>query len=403
MLAVAAWLVVPAAAVGAPTQIASRGTILAGGTPLFPIGLLKGPPLDGTTPWGTGALDETVAAGVTVFGTGPHGHPWTDDDLAAALAWNEAAAARGVHTWVNLRELSRAQAGTPEEAKLRRVVDALAGSPGLGFWKGADEPLLARIAPDVLRNAFAVTKGLDPRHLTILIQAPRGSLLDLAPYTSVTDVHSVDVYPVKLSRPNPNLHWVGRWTKTLWRATPSRAVLTTLQVCASGSIDRRGGTGAYVLPTRRQARYMAYDAILHGARGLVFFGGQNPLCQGAGDRALGWNWTYWRNVLRPLVRELGPRSRLHSALVAPGTGIGVRSSDARTQAASRRVGRDLWVLAARRGPGVLQVRLRGLPRTVTRAWVYREGRTVPVRDGVVTDRFAQWDVHVYRVRLPAER
>ena len=39
---------------------------------------------------------------------------------------------------------------------------------------------------------------------------------------------------------------------------------------------------------------MAYDAIVAGARGLFFFGGQFKQVMNAADRQLGWNWTYWR-------------------------------------------------------------------------------------------------------------
>ena len=385
----------------APTEIGPRGTLLVGGQPSFPIALLRPPPLEGTTPWGKGALDEVVAAGVTVLGTGPHGVEWTDAHLEDAKAWNDAAAARGVHTWVNLRELSLAQPGTPQEERLLAVVHALRDSPGLGLWKGADEPWLGRRSPELLRHAYETTKALDPSHLSVVIQAARGSAAELAPYSSVTDVHSVDVYPVKLRRVDPDLGAVGRWTRTLVGVTPSRSVLTTLQICHSGSWDRASGSGAYVLPTAVQARYMAYEAILNGARGLVYFGGQLPGCMAPADVPYGWNWTHWRDVLRPLVRELGPRGRLHAALVSPGAGIAVRASDPGTRVTARRVGREVWVLAARRGRGTVDVRLRGLPRTVRSGWVYREGRKIRVRRGVLTDSFGRWGVHVYRFVLPA--
>ena len=384
------------AATAAPTSVGPGGTLLVNGQPSFPIALLRPPPLEGTTPWGTGALDEVVVAGVTILGTGPHGVDWTDAHLEDAKAWNAAAARRGVHTWVNLRELALAQAETPQEERLRAVVEALRDSPGLGLWKGLDEPWLGRWSPEVLRHAHETVKALDPAHLSVLIQAARGPAAELALYSPVTDVHSVDVYPVKLRRVDPDLGAVGRWTRILVGVTPNRSVWTTLQICHSGGFDRTGGTGAYVLPTRLQARYMAYSAILNGARGLVYFGGQLPGCMAPADAAYGWNWTHWRDVLGPLVRELGPRGRLQAALVAPGAGIAVRSSDPGTQVGTRRVGRELWVIAARRGRGVVNVRLRGLPRGVRSGWVYRENRKIRVRNGVLTDRFGRWDVHVYR-------
>ena len=112
------------------------------------------------------------------------------------------------------------------------------------------------------------------------IQAPRGTAAELAPYTPVTDIHGVDVYPVTLAASAPNLHDVGSWTSTIASVTPSRAVWTTLQVCASGSYD---SSGRFVLPTFAQERYMLYDAILNGARSLAFYGGNNPNCWTASD------------------------------------------------------------------------------------------------------------------------
>ena len=108
---------------------------------------------------------------------------------------------------------------------------------------------------------------------------------------------------------------------------------TALQICSSISWDHRG-TGGFVLPTTRQMRFMAYDAIMHGARALFFFGGDNPHCFTAADEPLGWNWTYWQQ-LAPLIRQLAPPSPLYPALLPPGTGIGLRSDDAKIEVISR--------------------------------------------------------------------
>ena len=53
---------------------------------------------------------------------------------------------------------------------------------------------------------------------------------------------------------------------------------------------------------------MAYQAIVHGARGLIFFGGHLTEVCTPDDAKAGWNWTFWRQVLRPLVHELSPSS-----------------------------------------------------------------------------------------------
>jgi hypothetical protein len=398
LLAVLGALLLASAADTATTRIDRNGTILVDGRKTFPIALLRPPPLESRTPSGADAWNEVSLAGVNLLAAGPFGVDWTDEAISTAREWNAGAAARGIHTWVNLRELARAQPGTPEEGRLRAVIAALKDDPGLAIWKGADEPWLSGWPPSLLANARAITRAEDPAHLSFVIQAARGSAADLRPYSSVTDLHGPDVFPVRFRIRQPNLHAVGNWTNLFTRITPSRAVITTLAVCSSGS-DDPAGTGAFVAPSYGQMRYMAYDAIVNGARGLVFFGGQVPGCQSGRDAALGWNWAYWGSVLRPIVGELGSKSRLYPALLRPASGPRVRTSDPRTQAVARRAGSELWVIAARRGGPRREVTISGLPRSVRGGWVYREGRRVRVTEGQLTDRFGSWSVHVYRFLL----
>ncbi len=274
------------------------------GVARFPIALSPPPPLGGRTPAGVDALDEVVGAGINFLRIGPRHGVWTDDAIADAGNWNAAAAARGIHTWIALGELAHAQPDTPEDAQLQQVVTALKDSPGFGIWKGQDEPFQTGRTAASLKHAFDATSAIDPDHLFVIIEAPRGTAADLAPYSAVCSGHGVDIYPVRFGNANPDLSRVGRWTRTLRSITPSRAVFTTLQICFSGS-DDPAGSGAFVLPTHRQARYMAYDAIINGARGLIFFGGANPHCLHPADATLGWNWTFWNDVLKRLVAEIG--------------------------------------------------------------------------------------------------
>ncbi len=368
------------------------------GVASFPIGLSPPPPPGGRTPAGVDALDEVVGAGITFLRVGPHHGKWTDDAIVDAGNWNAAAAARSVHTWIALGELAHAQPDTPEDAQLQQVVTTLKDSPGFGIWKGQEEPFQTGWTAALLQHAFDATSAIDPDHLFVIIQAPRGTAADLAPYSAVCSGQGVDIYPVRFGDANPDLGLVGRWTRTLRSITPTRAVFTTLQICFSGSDDPAGG-GAFVLPTHRQARYMAYDAIINGARGLLFFGGDNPHCLRPADAALGWNWTFWNDVLKRLVAEIGPHARLHPALLAPDTGLRLRTDDPDTEICSRRVGQnDLWVITARSGPGTRVVTITGLPAAITKGRHYRSNREVTVRRGAFTDSFSRWDAHVYHFR-----
>jgi hypothetical protein len=417
MAAVAAGAVAAAlagAAHGATTSFDSTRTILFNGEPTFPLVLSPGPPLGAQTPWGTDGLAETAAAGVNVYRTGAGGI-WTDPDIDAALAWDRAAAALHVYTWPNLGGYSQALPGSQEDEGMTDVVDRLTNDPSgsaIAFWKGRDEPWYSDIAPSALQFAYCrvTSRGdpawcggetaLDPSQLWVTIEAPRGYATDLAAYSSVTDVHGVDIYPVALAHPLPNLHAVGTWTDTLALITPFAPVWTTIQICASGSVDKT--TGNYVVPTYQQERYMAYDAIVNGANALTFYGGTNAGCFSGSDSTYGWNWSFWQSVLEPLVKQLSSSSSLAPALVNMARAPQVTTGGSGTETMVRQGTSidDLWLIAARNGAGTATVTFKGLPLWTHRGGVYTEKRTVQAYAGSFQDRFSQWDVHVYHFVEP---
>src|SRR5262249_47158801 len=398
----------------ATTSFDRTRTILFNGEPTFPIVLSPGPPLGASTPWGTDGLTETASAGVNVYRSGPGG-VWRDSDIRSALALDRAAAALHVYTWPNPSGYSSALPASSLDEGLANVVGKLTNDPSgsaIAFWKGRDEPWYSDIAPSALQFAYCrvTSRGdpswcggenpLDPSQLWVTIEAPRGTAADLAPYSSVTDVHGVDIYPVTLAHPTPNLHLVGTWTSTLASITPLAPVWTTIQVCSSGSNDKT--TGNYVLPTFQQERYMAYDAILNGAKALTFFGGNIAGCFSGSDATYGWNWSFWQSVLDPLVQQLSASSPIAPALVNPARTPSVTTRGPGTQTLGKQGTSvdDLWLIAAHNGAGTRTVSFKGLPRWAHRASVYTENRTVIASKGSFNDRFSQWDVHVYHFVEP---
>ena len=384
-----------------------HGTFRVNGRRFFPIGLTMPPPLGARTPWGTDAFDELVDGGITVFRTGAHGVFWSDELLRETELLSERAARRGVYTWVGLNELAEAWPRTPDEERLLRVVRALRDHPATLMWKGSDEPW-PRFTPADLLRPYRLLKQHDPDHLVHNTFGPfsrDGSMLqrrpdppDLRPFGAVTDTYAVDVYPIYyhlLGVREPKLHMVGLWTKAIRRATGASAVTTTLQICFAGS-DGPPGSGAYVLPTRRQERFMAYDAIINGARGLFFYGGQLGYCHGESDAQYGWNWTFWRTVLEDLVAEIGVGSPLHRVLLRPETTKELAVTSPRAQAIGRLVDGDLWILAALRGRRAEVVEIKGLPGWARAGRTYPDGRRVLAGAGRLRDRFPGWGVRVYR-------
>jgi hypothetical protein len=406
-------LLSPATADSAVTRVDRHGTTLVGGRKVFPIVLAKGPERGSANPAGVDALAEVAAAGVNFLKIGPASAVWSDADIAEAIAWNREAARHGLLTWINLSTLSVARPGSWRETRLRRVIALLKRDPSgraIGMWKGAEEPWRSGIPPASLgfaycvatsrrREACAGKQPADSDHLWVTVQAPRGLPPGLTRYSAVTDVHGVNYYPVSVGNPEPALREVGFWTDTLARSTPNKSVWTTLQVCWSWSYDANGN---FLLPTRREERYMVYASILNGARNLAFYGGHSPGCWSGLDSVFGWNWTFWNEVLAGLIREISSTSPIAPALVNPGSTRILGSDDPTVQVISRRgAGRELWVIAARSGESRKAVTISGLPPSAAEAAVYTEGRSITAVAGSFTDTFDRWDVHVYRFRLSA--
>ena len=207
-----------------------------------------------------------------------------------------------------------------QQPLLDRVVDAFKGHPGLGVWKGADEPAHGHVPAAGCVAVYQHLRTLDPDHPVVIIEAPRGPAP--TPGTPDTRLTAAAVAPVRgrLRHPrrrhlpglgppgahaggppvNTDISVVGDVTGDRRPRNRQKAIWTTLQIAWSGVFPPH----PVVFPTLQQARFMAYDAIVAGARGLFFFGGQFKQVMSPADRQRGWNWTYWKNVQRPLLVEL---------------------------------------------------------------------------------------------------
>jgi hypothetical protein len=399
------------------TVDAATGALLVGGKRVFPIGLSDAPPFDGTAPSGRPAWAEIADAGVTFV---RHYSPWTAGGAAEQLLTVgqqlDAATQHGLQLWLGLAGIDD---NLSRQSLLDRIVDTVKGHPGLGVWKGADEPAHGHVPAAGLVAVYKHLRTRDPDHPLAIIEAPRApsprpktpdrplTVAAVKPYAAACDIHGVDIYPV--SRPpgthaggppvNTDISVVGDVTGILRRASPRKGIWTTLQVAWSGVVPPH----PVVFPTLPQARFMAYDAIIAGARGLFFFGGHIREVMSAADRQRGWNWTFWRKVLQPLVQELTDAPHM-AALTAPVSGRAIKANASDIALSAREAGGYLYVIAVRRSPtasGV--VRFTGLPAGVKTGTVLAHpggnpARRVTVTGGAFTDRsaFAPHNARVYR-------
>jgi hypothetical protein len=415
------------------------GTLVIGGERVFPLGVSNPPPLGKAAPSGKQGLKELADAGVSVIRTGRG--KWTLENLDAQIAaereLEDAAAVNGLHCWLylgdtpDLPERSAGQPPSANERLLTKIVGAFKAHPALAAYKGMDEPRNPFrgerwIRPAGLVRAYQKLRALDPDHPVVIIQAPRSPVAALTPYRPAFDVTGADIFPIAYppgehsDLGNRDISVVGDITRKMVTAAGGRPVWTTLQIAWTGTV-----TSAHTpqvvprFPTLPEERFMAYQAIVCGARGLMFFGGHLVQNARPADGKAGWNWSFWQLVLQPLLVEL-TSTAVRPALVSPNSPARVTASARDVELIAREDEQFLYVIAARRGTATTRVTISGLPRKrngtpigggqVLFEYVQdplpppigagqQVFRSVTVTNGGLRDWFGPHDVHVYRFAL----
>jgi hypothetical protein len=282
------------------------------------------------------------------------------------------------------------------------------------------------VRPAGLVRGYKRLKQADPNHPVVITHAPGSPAAHLVPYRPACDVTGADIYPVSYppgihgQTKNRTLSVVGDLTRTLKIAAGPKPVWMTLQIAWSGVAPSKQRPAVVPrFPSLHDERFMAYEAIVNGARGLVFFGGHLTQVAVPADARAGWNWTFWNRVLRPLVAELSS-PEVRPALLAPNAKRAVKAGTKEVEVVTRQDGPTLYVLAVRRGGSTSTVGFTGLPskhdgQQLTRGEVlheYVQGpppppigagqqvfRHVKAANGGFRDWLGPYDARVYRFRL----
>jgi hypothetical protein len=396
------------------------------GQKIFPIGFTMPPPPDGKTPDGRNGIGELASAGATFLRTGG---PWTRETIVREQRYLDAAARYGMHCLPFLRENS-AITSPQREKQLRQLILRFKDHPGLGAWKGDDEPEWGKKPVEPLLRGREIIRELDPNHPVVLIQAPHGTVESLRRYNATADIIGIDIYPISyppgihslVTNYHRDLGLVGDYTRLMQEVGEhNMPVWMVLQISYSGVL-KPGKT--LRMPTFSEERFMTYEAVIAGARGLLYFGGNNEGAMSPADKKLGWNWSFWNEVLKPVIQEIGSKSPLYPALLAADSRLPISVKEApadrewhprqessageipaglNMEFCAREVGNDLFLLACKRGGTTAKVEFSGLPQSPSSAEVlYESPRTVRAQDGKFVDWFAPYEVHVYRFQSRAE-
>jgi hypothetical protein len=430
----------------AKISLDENGVLVVDGKKVFPINLTIVPGPEAKAPNGKNAYEQFADDGCMFMRSGEHNENWPDDVIAREKALQAVAAAHGMRCapWLGWDLGNFNASDKAKEAHLIKLINALKDSPGMGLWKGADEPEWGNEAnakkstPEQVINVARIIHEHDSNHPVWLVQAPRGTIPSLKRYAAGLDIGGIDIYPISYppgahsEEKNKQISMVGDFTRVMRECAGGKPYWMTLQISFSGVI-KPGKTLRF--PTFPEQRFMAYEAIINGSRGLTYFGGSNKTTLNKRDLELDFNWTYWDKVMKPLLEEVGPKSPIVDALIAADSKLKVAvvaappparkkatkaeeekgadagaeeyvedvgvAKDARAmEFLVREVGNDVYILACKKEGPTARVKFTGLPAGCkVGEVVFEEPRTVQVEAKEPTsfiDWFGPFEVHVYK-------
>ncbi len=350
-------------------------------------------------------------------------NPWKDAadagfkvvHCAADAKLLDTARAHGMYGWLTTGALTVAKR-KEDQARIERVVNGFRDHPGVLFWETEDEPSFVnkeprrlRVQPMAIKAAYALIRRLDPSRPVYLNHAPTNLVSTLQQYNAGGDMIATDVYPViprgirdqyalwpdgfQGDLLNTSLSQVGPFVDKMRQvAGPKRGLWMVLQAFAWEMLRKEGDRDAKMIryPTREEMRFMAWQAIVHGVTGLLWWGLQYT----PGDVSL---WDELSEValeLKAFAAELAaPPVKFETRLEYRDTG---HSLDKGIEWIAKPSGSGVLLAAVNADKNPVDMSFTGLERFKT-AKVVGEARSTRFARGILSDDFAPFGVHLYRL------
>jgi len=246
-------------------------------------------------------------------------------------------------------------------------------------------PKRAKDLADSLLAGYELIRRMDRARPVWINHAPRNTIADLAYFNRAADIVGCDIYPVPevpqnghSDLANRRISCVGDYTDRMQAAAPGKPVWMVLQGFGWHDLREMSNqppeTGRR--PTYDETRFMAYDAIVHGAKGILYWG----------THRVEKPSSFWTDLTR-VVREL---NQIHSVLAAPTETLAadivleptLHSADKGIALLAKRVGNKVCLIVVNEFQAPLQFTISQLP--VSDGTVFRnitDNNTVTVQNG----------------------
>jgi len=239
--------------------------LLVQGKPFFPLGIYESP---GAEPY----MKKLADAGFNLCHVPGGASPVLPRLLDTTLA-------HGMRVWISASHLMDfSKDADKRKAQLTQMVQLVGNHPGLLCWESIDEPAWGKQSADGLYDGYCFLRALDQQHPIWTNHAPRNTILELAHFNRATDISGLDVYPVpepqsQSDLPNKTISVVGdEEDKNIAAVHGEKPIFMVLQGFGWRELGTPSPEHPPVMPTFAQSRFMAYDAIVHGANGILYWG-----------------------------------------------------------------------------------------------------------------------------------
>ena len=311
----------------------------------------------------------------------------------------------------NLRRIGRSQ----EDARycadrdrnilyLHTIVDALKDHPALFCWESLDEISQYKIPVEGLLEGISLLKRLDPKHDIWLNHPP--SVIDprwLQHYGCAADIVSLDIYPIPKvfgygNLPNKEINSVGQYTDLLHKSlTDGQSAWMVLQAYRfnDDEFSHLPQENLRRFPTHHEIRFMTYQAITHGTKGIMYFLYLRRPTRPPAHTYVNTPFTpeFW-NTMESIGREL---KTLYPVLITENYHRLEVNSD-HVSYLLKHVGDLTWLIAVNEQNEPSEVTFR-LAQSITKLDIMFEDRSVIFDSNSFTDKFAGYDVHIYHLVL----
>lgn len=364
--------------------------------------------------------------GVRTFIIGSYHHPKTENPFQALSSngYNyvhvspdkailDSAAKYNLKTWITTGIVN--DKVKSDTTRIAELVNKYKEHPSLLFWEIADEPAFnwnnpePRITHEKMLEAYMLIKSHDSKHQVFTNHGPVNLISTLQKYNSSTDLVGVDVYPViphgitpifaiypdglQGDLLNPYISQVGEYTDKMKKVVNnSKPVLLVLQGFSWEMLNPSGERDLSMIlyPTYEESRFMAYNAIVHGANGILYWG---------------TNYTpqpsQFIDDLNKVTKEL---AEMRDILAAKRSNLSIKkdyhelmySVDIGVEIVVKKLNGKTYMFTVNSDKNPVKVTLGGLSG-FNEASVLSENRKLEITDGKFTDSYKPFDVHIYEI------